>query len=659
MRLSRHERPVLASGAAIAAALAVAATAPTASSWTAVLRDLLMVAAALVAGAHIARRAFLALLRRDVSIEVLVTIATVGAIAIGELWEAAAVTFLFTLGHALEARTLRRTRSALEGLLALLPSEVRVLRDGEERDLAPHEVVAGDVVVVRPGERIPVDGSVTSGRAGVDESTLTGEWVPVDKQPGADVFTGTTAHGYLEIRAEAVGADTTLARIVQRVEEAQEAKPARQRFLERFARVYTPAVVLGSVVAYLVTGDLHLALTLLVIACPGALVIATPVATVTGIGRAARDGVLLKGGDALETLARVRTLAFDKTGTLTRGRPAVREVVTPEGRTAAFGPDGTALASLPDGIREALTLAARGEAGSEHPIAAAIRAAAGDPGAARPTSFETVAGGGTRAVVDGLSVIVGSPAFLVRSGIDLSAEAEAASTDLRSRGRTVAGLAVDGTFRAWFGVADEIRAHAREATASLRTNGVRHLVMLTGDHRRTAEAVAAEIGLDAVHAELLPEDKSDLIARLASDGGAVAMVGDGVNDAPALARADVGIAMGAAGTRAALETAPVALMGDDLRALPDAVALARRTVGVVRQNLAIALGTVAVLVAGVLAGEVHMAGGMLVHQASVLLVILNALRLARGRRVRADGPIASASGPSAAAPLHRVSGTAT
>jgi Zn2+/Cd2+-exporting ATPase len=635
MRFTRTEIPVLVSAALIAASLGLAVTGPaegTAAAWA---RDGTLLLAALVAGAGIATRAVRALLRRDVSIEVLVTVASIGAIAIGELWEAAAVTFLFTLGHALEARTLRSTRAAIGSLLALLPTEVRVLRDGAEHTIGPHEVGRGDTVVVRPGERIPVDGRVVRGRAGVDESTLTGESIPVDKVPGDAALTGTTAHGYLEIATEAVGADTTLAHVVRLVEEAQEAKPARQRFLERFARFYTPAVIVGAAAAYLVTNDLRLSLTLLVIACPGALVIATPVAMVAGIGRAAKDGVLFKGGEPLELLARVRTVAFDKTGTLTRGRPILHEVVTPDARDAVRLSDGLGAQGLTADVRSAVALAARAEAGSEHPIATAIRDAAARlprdavADAPRPEAFEAVAGGGARARIDGRRVLIGSPAFLAHEGVDLRTDMLATAAALQDRGRTVSGLAVDGAFRAWLGLGDETRPGAREALDGLRQHGVRRLAMLTGDHARSASAVARELGLDVVHAELAPSDKSAVITELASSLGPVAMVGDGVNDAPALARADVGIAMGAAGTRAALETATVALMGDDLRSLPHAMALARRTVGIVRQNLAIALGTVALLVAGVLAGSVHMAGGMLIHQLSVLLVILNALRLAR------------------------------
>jgi Zn2+/Cd2+-exporting ATPase len=611
---------VVASGILLVLALSVHAAGFARAPWGASLRDVATVAAALVAGAGIAARAVASLRRRQVGIEALVTLAAIGAIVIGEFWEAAAVTFLFGLGHALEARALHRTRGAVAELLALLPTEVRLLRDGVERGVAPHAVLVGDVVVVRPGERIPVDGVVTAGHAAVDESTLTGESMPVHAAPGRRVSTGTISLGYLEIRAEAVGADTTLAHIVHLVEASQEARPPRQRAIERFARFYTPAVVAGSVLAFVLTRDVHLALTLLVIACPGALVIATPTALVAGIGRAARDGVLVKGGEAFERLARVRTVAFDKTGTLTRGRPSVREVV-PVGEEIAL--------SRSEAAQRLLTLAAQAETGSEHPLADAIRAAAPSRAIARPDAVEVVAGGGTRARLDQRTVVVGSADFLTGSRIDVPTRAAAALRALHSRGRTVSGVAEDGRFLGWIAFADELRPHARGALESLRRLGVGRFVMLTGDNERAAAAVARELGIDDVRAGLQPGDKTVAIEALTAARDLVAMVGDGVNDAPALARADVGVAMGAAGTRVALETAPVALMGDDLRTLARAMETAQRSLRIIDQNLAIALGTVVVLVAGVLAGAVHMAGGMLVHQASVLLVVLNSLRLLR------------------------------
>ncbi len=623
------------------------------------VRDAALLAAAVVAGAGVAHRASLALRRGHVGIEALVALAALGAVAIGEYWEAAAVTFLFGLGHMLEARAMGRTRRAVAELLDLLPDHVRVLRGDAEVDVDPSEVRAGDLVVVRPGERVPVDGRVERGRAAVDESTLTGESMPVDKGPGDAVATGASAHGYLEVRAEAVGADTTLARVVHLVEAAQEARPARQRAIERFARFYTPAVVLASALAFALTRDAHIALTLLVIACPGALVIATPIALVAGIGRSARDGVLIKGGDALERFARTAVIAFDKTGTLTLGRPRASDVVLAGGEAFEVPPDALERTLDPGALR-LVALAARAETGSEHPLALALRTAAGTPVGARPDQVESVSGGGARATVDGSRVAVGSPRFLAEAGVRLAAGDLAALDALRARGRTVAGVARGGRFEGWIGFADAVRPHAAEAIAALRSLGARRLVMLTGDHALAAAAVADELGIDDVRAGLLPGDKATHVAELGALGGVVAMVGDGVNDAPALARADVGVAMGVAGTRVALEAAPVALMRDDLRALAAALATAQRTMRVVRQNLAIALGTVAILAVGVLAGHVHMALGMLVHQVSVLLVVLNAVRLTRAQAgSSAAGALAGSSGASASHQTRTRSATAS
>jgi Zn2+/Cd2+-exporting ATPase len=634
--------PVLVAGTLIALAWVALPAGPA--------RDATLLLAALVAGAGVVRRAVLALRRGHVGIEALVAVAALGAVVIGEHWEAAAVTFLFGLGHALEARAMGRTRRAVAELLELLPDHVRVLRGDAEVELDPSEVRAGDLVVVRPGERVPVDGRVERGRAAVDESTLTGESMPVDKGPGDAVATGTSAHGYLEVRAEAVGADTTLARVVHQVEAAQEARPARQRAIERFARFYTPAVVLASALAFALTRDAHMALTLLVIACPGALVIATPIALVAGIGRSARDGVLIKGGDALERFARTAVIAFDKTGTLTLGRPRVSDVVL-AGGAAAEPPAGGAQRTLDPAALRLVALAARAETGSEHPLALALRAAAGTPGGDRPDEVETVSGGGASATIDGATVVVGSPRFLDEAGVRIAGGDLAALDALRARGSTVAGVARGGRFEGWIGFADAVRPHAADALADLRALGARRLVMLTGDHALAAAPIADGLGIDDVRSGLLPGDKAAQVAELGALGGVVAMVGDGVNDAPALARADVGVAMGVAGTRVALEAAPVALMRDDLRALAAALATAQRTMRVVRQNLAIALGTVAILAIGVLAGHVHMALGMLVHQGSVLLVVINALRLTRSQAGSAAAR--RPAGSDAASPSHQ------
>lgn len=597
----------------------------------AALTSTLWIVAALIAGSDIAVRAWRGLLARSASIELLVTIAAVGAIAIGEYWEAAAVTFLFLLGGYLEARTIARTRGALSELIDLAPTEVTVRRDGVEQVLPPHQVVPGDTVIVRPGGRIGVDGTVLSGRAAVNQAAITGESMPEDKSAGSPVFAGTVSHdGYLEIRAEGVGADTTLAHIIQRVEQAQEAKAPIQRFIERFAQWYTPAIIVLTVLAYALTNNIELALTLLVVACPGALVISTPISVIAGIGQAARQGILIKGGEYLETAARIRAVAFDKTGTLTVGRPAVTSVVPLAALQPAPG------LHHDDRNQQLLHWAAAAEGGSEHPLARAIlREVKGEQPIEAAEEFETFAGGGIAADWQGHRIEIGSPAWLRQRVSDWPAEAQAATDAIGGRGETLAAISVDGTVFGLLGFADQTRPEAAAALQQLRDGGVRRIVMLTGDHQASAERVARNLGITEVQAGLLPEHKLEAIERLRAETGVTAMVGDGINDAPALAAADVGVAMGAAGTDVAIDTADIALMTDDLERVARAITLARATVRNIRQNTAIALLTVAGLLAGVFAGEVHMAGGMFIHQASVLLVIVNGMRLMRPRRSRA------------------------
>lgn len=584
-----------------------------------VAADVAMVAAALVAGYRIVATAARALAVRVVAIDLLVSIAAIGAIVIGEYWEAAAVTFLFAVGHALEAATVNRTRSALAELVAVVPDTAIVLRDGEQVELPAAAVGVGETVLVKNGAKVPVDGVVLGGTGALDEASITGESIPVEKVEGDRVFAGTiSTGGFLQVRATGVGADTTLARIIHRVEEAQDAKARTQTFLERFSRWYTPGIIGLALVTGLVTRDVVLGLTLLVIGCPGALVISIPVAIVAGIGRGARDGVLIKGGEYLETSARISAVALDKTGTLTLGRPQLTDVVVLDPELARA---------------DVLRWAARAEAGSEHTLARPVLDAAAAEGLAvtgLPDHTEPLPGTGVVATLDGHRVSVGNLALLAAEGIT-DDDAAAAVGRLAAQGRTPMVVALDGRVIGVLAVADRVRADARDMVAGLHAAGVRRVVMLTGDARRVAEAVAAEVGIDEVRAELLPEDKLAAVAALQAAGHTVAMVGDGVNDAPALATADIGVAMGAAGTGVAIETADIALMRDDLRGIPQAVSLARRTVRVMRQNIAIALVTVAALLGGVVLGGVTMAIGMLVHEASVLLVIANAMRLLRRR----------------------------
>ena len=604
--------PAIAGALIVASLLASAAGAPSAAA------DALMIAAAALAAWRIVRSAARALRAGVVGIDLLVSVAAIGAVLIGDFWEAAAVTFLFTVGHALEAQTLARTRSALTELVDLTPTTALLYRDGTQEEVPATAVTPGQHVLVKNGARVPVDGEVVSGRGTVDESSITGESIPAEKGPGDEVWAGTVAHGgLLEVRADGVGNDTTLARIIRRVEDAQDDKARTAAFIDRFSAWYTPAIIVLALVAGLLTRDVRLALTLLVIGCPGALVISIPVAIVAGIGRGARDGVLIKGGEHLEAAARVTAVALDKTGTLTEGRPELTDVVV-----------------LRPGLTRAdvLTWAARAEAGSEHPLARPIVEAARAEGLAvdgLPDHTEPVAGLGVRAHLDGHEVWVGRP-DATTPPVALAAVAE-----LGDAGRTGMVVILDGEVIGVVAVADRLRPGAADMVLELRAAGVRHVAMLTGDSPAVARAMAAGLGLDDVRAGLLPEDKLTAVRDLQAAGHVVAMVGDGVNDAPALAVADVGVAIG--GTAVAIETADVALMGTDLRRLPEALSLARRTVRVMHQNIAIALATVAALLAGVLVGGVTMSLGMLVHELSVLVVIGNAMRLLRRRSAARAG----------------------
>ena len=575
----------------------------------------LMVVAALLAGSDIALRAWRALRVRHLSIELLVTVAAVGALVIGEVWESAAVTFLFMLGAWLEARTMGQTRGALKALLDAAPATATVLRDGELVEVAAHTVQAGETVLVKAGQRIPVDGEVTEGTAAVSEAAITGEPMPAEKAPGARVHAGTIAeNGLLRIRAVSVGADTTLARIIQRVEEAQDEKAPSQRMIERFAQWYTPAIIGMAVLAYAFTQDIRLALTLLVVGCPGALVISTPVSIVAGIGRAARSGILIKGGQHLESAGRIDTLALDKTGTLTEGKPRLASVIAL---------DGIAEADL-------LRLAATAEAGSDHPLGRPIVEAGRRQGPLPvPEALDEHAGMGIRARIEGRDVAAGNRRLMDRLGIPLGAEGEAGLRRLLDAGQTPILVAADGRLIGLLGMSDMAREGASEAIARLREIGISRVVMLTGDQHGAAQAIGREVGINEIHAGLMPEDKLELIRRMKAGGAHVAMVGDGINDAPALAVADTSIAMGAAGSDVAIETADIALLKDDLGKIPEAMAISRATLGNMRQNLVIALLTVAGLLAGVFSGHIHMAGGMLVHQLSVLIVIANGMRLLR------------------------------
>ena len=598
--------------------------------WT-LTGDILMVAAALVAGARIAHGAVRALRQGSIGIDLLVTIAAIGAVFLRNYWEAAAVTTLFAIGHALEEVTLAKTRKALSDLVDSAPDRALVLRDGQEVDVLAGEVLPGETVIVKAGAVVPVDGEVLSGEAFVSEANITGESLPVAKSAGEDVYAGTVqSSGHLRVLAKAVGGETTLARIIRRVEDAQDEKAATQTAMERFSAWYTPGIILLAIISGLITRDLELALTLLVIGCPGALVISIPVAIVAGVGRGARDGVLIKGGEHLEGAASIDTIAFDKTGTLTYGHPQLTGVTT-------LNPELT--------DEDVLRFAASAEVGSGHPLAGPIVDAArasGLPIDDEEAEFQPVAGQGISVRTQGRHVVVGRPVLLAAEfpGLDVSA-AEKAVAAAGEDGQTAMAVGVDGRIAGIVSVADTIRPDAAATIQRLRGMGIRNLVMLTGDRESVARSVARQVGVTDVRAGLMPEEKLEAIRALQEEGHRVAMVGDGVNDAPALATADAGIAMGAARNGLAVETADIALMGDRFDRLADALGLARRTVRVMRGNIAIAMVTVALLILGVYLGGVTMSIGMLVHEASVLVVIINAMRLLRRRETSHQGPTAA------------------
>lgn len=516
-------------------------------------------------------------------------------------------------GDYLEARTIEKTRSSIKALLDLAPDTTRVRRDGKEIELSPEELIKGDLVIVKPGEKISVDGTITEGSAYINQSAITGESIPVSREVDETVFSGTIIEsGYLIIRADKVGDDTTFARILQMVEEAQDKKAKTQKFLEKFSRYYTPAVIVLAVLLYLFTKDVVLALTLLVIACPGALVISAPVSIVAGIGNGAKHGVLVKGGEIMEKLGTIKVIAFDKTGTLTIGKPSVKHI-------KAY--DTTE--------KEVLRLAAIGESYSEHPLAKAIINEATDTlGTVKETPEEAkiITGQGLTFKTDGKSYLIGNRKLFEANGIHIHNQEEYLRSE-EEKGQTAVIIGDMERVIGIISIADIVREDAKKLISDLKSRGIHKVVMLTGDNNRAAKAIADELGLDDYYGELLPEDKVRILGELQEKYGRTAMVGDGVNDAPALASADLGIAIGGAGTDVVMETADVVLMSAEVKKLSYAIGLSRATIRNMKQNIYFALLVAALLLAGVLVKTVNLSFGMLIHEMSVLLVIINAVRL--------------------------------
>jgi Cd2+/Zn2+-exporting ATPase len=582
----------------------------------------LLAVATIAAGWYVVPRGLKALRSGVLDMNFLMSIAAIGAWVIGEPTEAAATMFLFAVAELLESRSMDRARNAIKALMDLSPTEAIVLKDGREIVVAADRVDIGSTIVVRPGAKIPLDGDVLSGTSSVNQAPITGESIPVDKEPGDTVFAGTlNSQGALTVRVTRLASDTTLARIIHAVEEAQGSRAPSQSFVERFARVYTPAVVLLAIALavfppMLGLGDarvwLYRALTMLVIACPCALVISTPITIVSALTGAARSGILIKGGAYLEALGRITTIAFDKTGTLTFGKPEVTSVRPLAGRSE----------------RDVIGAAAAVEQHSEHPLARAIvEYASGREAIAPSVDFQAVIGLGARATVAGTVVHVGNERLAVELGIE-TGELKALREQLEAAGQTAVFVANASGPIGMISLADAVRPEAKTTLATLRSSGIQRIVMLTGDSQRTAAAVAAELGIDDVRSQLLPEDKVQAVRDL-SQHGPVAFVGDGINDAPALAVSSVGIAMGVAGTDVALEAADIALMGDDLPRLKEAIDRSRRALQIIKQNIAFSIATKVIFLGLALAGAATLWMAIAADMGASLLVVANGMRALR------------------------------
>ena len=584
--------------------------------------DTLYVIAMLVAASDVLVGTVKRLINRVLDVDLLMLLAAAGATAMGEVGEAAVLLFLFALGHALEHFAMRRATRAIEALGRFSPSTARRLdADGGETEIPVATLVPGDVVRVRSTERIPIDGRIVRGESGIDQSPITGESVPVRVVPDSEVFAGTlNLDAVVDVEATSAAGETLMARMVRMVEEARRGKAPTERTAERFTRVYVPLVLLSvglMIILPPVFGLLGFsesvgrAMTVLVGASPCALAISTPAAVLAGIARTARGGVLVKGGGALEELGTVRAIAFDKTGTLTEGRPSVRSV-----RVEASFDEA-----------EVLALAASIERESTHPLAEAVVRAADADRISPADSAEVVPGLGMRGDVAGRTVLVGGRGLFEQASIVIPTQIVAAADAAGEMGRTVAYVGVDERVAGLVEFSDVERAEAPAVVSRLRALGVDRIVMLSGDRTGPARSVAKGIGIDDVRAELLPRDKIEMIAELRRSHGGVAMVGDGVNDAPALAEATVGVAMGGCGTDVALEAADVALMADDLSRLPFALRMARRTRRIILQNVFVSMGMVILLIVLGVLGITNLATAVVLHEGSTIVVVLNALRL--------------------------------
>ena len=579
------------------------------------LFNITLIIASIIGVAPIAIQAFQALRVKVVSIDLLVTIAVMGAFLIQNYEESAIVTFLFLFGAYLEQRTLNQTRSAIKELTEMAPENAfKQMEDGEFVEVEVDDVDEGDILLVKTGAKVPVDGTVLSGQGHINEASITGESVPVGKKQDSKVFAGTILdNGTIQIRADRVGEDTTFGKIIELVEEAQDSKSEAERFIDGFAKWYTPAVLAIGFIVWLITRNVELSITILVLGCPGALVIGVPVSNVAGIGNGARNGVLLKGSEVIQDFSRLDTMIFDKTGTLTLGNPTVAE-------TEYYVED----------VDQVLGYLASVERESDHPLAKAVIEEIGDTTFYEVEDTEVVKGGGIVARIDGKRVAVGNVALMNKENVSLSEKSKADLERFEKNGNSLVLTSVDGDLKVLMGIRDQIRPGVKEDLQALKELGVKNLVVLSGDNQGTVDLVSEELGLTEAHGNMLPEDKSEYVKKLMEEEGQiVAFVGDGVNDSPSLALANIGIAMGS-GTDVAIETSDVVLMNSDMSRLPHALGLVKSTARNMRQNIIIAVGVVVILLASLLFSDwMNMSIGMLVHEGSILVVILNGMRLLR------------------------------
>ena len=577
----------------------------------------LLFVASLVGGFPILVQAYQALRVKVISIDLLVTLAILGAFVINEFVESAIVAFLFLFGAYLEQRTLAKTRSAIKNLVELVPETTfRKAHNGDFEEVSVEEVEEGDILIVKTGGKIPVDGEVIFGAGTTNESSITGEPIPVSKGLGDKVFAGTILeNGTIQLRTDKIGEDTTFGKIIELVEEAQDSKSKAERFIDQFSKYYTPAVLVLAILVWLISRNIELAVTILVLGCPGALVIGVPVSNVSGIGNGARHGILFKGSDVITNFSKVDTMLFDKTGTLTYGNPQVAQ-------TIYYSSDRSLAESLLASV----------ERESDHPLAKAIVNHYSGSVVEVIDSTEVVQGGGVVARIQNHQVLVGNSYLMNQYNIPFTNQMKSDIAGMEAEGNSIVLTAIDGQIALVVGIRDQIRQGVKEDLETLKNMGVKNLILLSGDNQGTVDLVASQLGLTEAYGHLLPEDKAEFVRKRQASGEIVAFVGDGINDSPSLVLADIGIAMGN-GTDVAIETSNVVLMNSDFHRIPHAIGLAKATRRNMIENIFISLLVVVVLLISVLSSSwMNMAIGMFVHEGSILLVILNAMRLLKYKR---------------------------